>query len=43
MLVTNTEQSMLDFKDSQARLRTLQQHVDPHFLFNNLNILSALI
>jgi hypothetical protein len=28
---------------SQAQLRALQQHVDPHFLFNNLNILSALI
>lgn len=28
---------------TQAQLRTLQQHVDPHFLFNNLNILSALI
>jgi hypothetical protein len=28
---------------TQARLRALQQHVDPHFLFNNLNILSALI
>jgi hypothetical protein len=27
----------------QARLRALQQHVDPHFLFNNLNILAALI
>ena len=26
-----------------AQLRALQQHVDPHFLFNNLNILSALI
>lgn len=28
---------------TQAQLRALQQHVDPHFLFNNLNILSALI
>lgn len=28
---------------TQARLRALQQHVDPHFLFNNLNILSSLI
>ncbi len=28
---------------TQAQLRVLQQHVDPHFLFNNLNILSALI
>ena len=28
---------------THAQLRALQQHVDPHFLFNNLNILSALI
>ncbi|MBZ4189429.1 sensor histidine kinase [Niabella beijingensis] len=28
---------------SEARLVQLQQQVDPHFLFNNLNILSALI
>ncbi|MBF9239979.1 sensor histidine kinase [Hymenobacter sp. BT683] len=28
---------------TEARLRALQQHVDPHFLFNNLNILSSLI
>ncbi|WBO84251.1 sensor histidine kinase [Hymenobacter yonginensis] len=28
---------------TQARLRALQQHVDPHFLFNNLNILASLI
>jgi LytS/YehU family sensor histidine kinase len=28
---------------AHARLLALQQHVDPHFLFNNLNILSALI
>ena len=28
---------------SEARLNQLQQQVDPHFLFNNLNILSALI
>lgn len=28
---------------SQTRLVQLQQQVDPHFLFNNLNILSALI
>ncbi len=28
---------------TQAQLRALQQHVDPHFLFNNLNILAALI
>lgn len=28
---------------SESRLTQLQQQVDPHFLFNNLNILSALI
>ncbi|TGE04680.1 sensor histidine kinase [Hymenobacter fodinae] len=28
---------------SRAQLLALQQHVDPHFLFNNLNILAALI
>ncbi|MCR9253762.1 MAG: histidine kinase [bacterium] len=27
----------------QAQLQTLRNHLDPHFLFNNLNILSALI
>ena len=26
-----------------AQLQTLKNHLDPHFLFNNLNILSALI
>lgn len=28
---------------AEARLKNLQQQVDPHFLFNSLNILSALI
>ena len=28
---------------ARAHLLALQQHVDPHFLFNNLNILTALI
>lgn len=28
---------------SEMRLKLLQQQVDPHFLFNNLNVLSALI
>lgn len=26
-----------------SQVKTLQQHIDPHFLFNNLNVLSALI
>jgi sensor histidine kinase YesM len=26
-----------------SRLETLRMHIDPHFLFNNLNVLSALI
>lgn len=33
----------LEKEATQARLQALQQHVDPHFLFNNLNILAALI
>ncbi|WP_447078751.1 sensor histidine kinase [Shewanella algae] len=28
---------------SQARLKLLQQQLEPHFLFNNLNVLSSLI
>ncbi|MBG8552232.1 sensor histidine kinase [Hymenobacter guriensis] len=37
------EVERLEKEATQARLRALQQHVDPHFLFNNLNILAALI
>lgn len=37
------ELEQLEKEATQARLRALQQHVDPHFLFNNLNILAALI
>tara|TARA_R110002167_G_scaffold98984_1_gene259971 strand:- start:970 stop:1992 length:1023 start_codon:yes stop_codon:yes gene_type:complete len=33
-----TEKSLLE-----SQVKTLQQHIDPHFLFNNLNVLSALI
>ncbi|BFM11292.1 hypothetical protein R50072_14450 [Simiduia litorea] len=33
-----TERSLLE-----SQVKTLQQHIDPHFLFNNLNVLSALI
>ena len=28
---------------ARAELRAVQQHINPHFLFNNLNVLSALI
>ncbi|RSK36110.1 sensor histidine kinase [Hymenobacter metallilatus] len=37
------EVERLEKAATQARLQALQQHVDPHFLFNNLNILAALI
>ncbi|AHJ96485.1 sensor histidine kinase [Hymenobacter swuensis] len=37
------EVERLEKEATQARLQALQQHVDPHFLFNNLNILAALI
>ena len=37
------ELEQLEKEATEARLRALQQHVDPHFLFNNLNILAALI
>ncbi|MBT9395198.1 histidine kinase [Hymenobacter sp. NST-14] len=38
-----TELERLEKESAQARLQALHQHVDPHFLFNNLNILAALI
>ncbi|MET4106845.1 histidine kinase [Hymenobacter sp. UYP22] len=37
------EVERLEKEATKARLQALQQHVDPHFLFNNLNILAALI
>jgi hypothetical protein len=37
------ELERLEKEAARAKLLALQQHVDPHFLFNNLNILSALI
>ena len=36
--LANKEKALLD-----SQVKTLQQHIDPHFLFNNLNVLSALI
>ncbi len=36
-------QSRAERAAAHAELRRLQQQVDPHFLFNNLNILTALI
>ncbi|UYZ57385.1 sensor histidine kinase [Hymenobacter latericus] len=38
-----TELERLGKEAARAQLHALQQHVDPHFLFNNLNILAALI
>ena len=37
-LLANKEKALLS-----SQVKTLQQHIDPHFLFNNLNVLSALI
>ncbi|OON68697.1 sensor histidine kinase [Hymenobacter sp. CRA2] len=37
------ELERLEKEAARAKLQVLQQHVDPHFLFNNLNILAALI
>ncbi|MBX0292053.1 histidine kinase [Hymenobacter sp. HSC-4F20] len=37
------ELERLEKEAARAKLQALQQHVDPHFLFNNLNILAALI
>lgn len=36
--LANKEKALRD-----SEIKTLQQHIDPHFLFNNLNVLSALI
>ena len=37
------EQSKLKKEQVQSELFALKAHLSPHFLFNNLNILSALI
>lgn len=38
LILAKKEKALLD-----SHVKTLQQHIDPHFLFNNLNVLSALI
>lgn len=37
------EEERLQKESTKAQLLALRNHLDPHFLFNNLNILSALI
>ncbi|MEI4551812.1 histidine kinase [Pseudoalteromonas spongiae] len=38
LVLAKKDKALLD-----SQVKTLQQHIDPHFLFNNLNVLSALI
>ncbi len=44
-LVKQTKEKLIQAQRarSEMELKTLQQKVDPHFLFNNLNVLSSLI
>ena len=44
-LVNQTKEKLIQAQRarSEMELKTLQQKVDPHFLFNNLNVLSSLI
>ena len=44
-LVNKTKERLTQARraKSEMELKTLQQKVDPHFLFNNLNVLSSLI
>ncbi len=44
-LVNQTKERLTEAQraKSEMELKTLQQKVDPHFLFNNLNVLSSLI
>lgn len=44
-LVEQTKEKLMQAQraKSEMELKTLQQKVDPHFLFNNLNVLSSLI
>ena len=44
-LVNTTKEKLMQAQKakSEMELKTLQQNIEPHFLFNNLNILSSLI
>jgi hypothetical protein len=44
-LINKTKERLLQTQQAKTamELKTLQQKVDPHFLFNNLNVLSSLI
>lgn len=39
----NLESEKMKKENAKAELKALKNHLDPHFLFNNLNVLSALI
>lgn len=41
-LITENQQKQLEMKYTELKLRLLQSHFDPHFLFNTLNNLYAL-
>lgn len=44
-LVNQTKEKLIQAQraKSEMELKTLQQNIEPHFLFNNLNVLSSLI
>lgn len=44
-LVNKTKETLLQTQQAKTEmeLKTLQQNIEPHFLFNNLNVLSSLI
>ncbi len=43
LLKTNTENQRLQLENSQAKFEILKQQVNPHFLFNSLNILKTMV
>ena len=43
LIKTKERLSVAQRAQSEMQLKLLQQQVDPHFLFNNLNVLSALV